>query len=673
MVTIQDVAKHAGVSVATVSHVLNKTRYVSPKLEEKVELSIRELGYEPIRKNAGRILKNQIVGVIIPDLSVDFYAVFANEITYLLEKHEFKVVLLDSCGDSGRETENLMSLNWQSNVIAVIVIPLSKILPWNGTKLKKKCLIVGEIPEKQKFHIVLPEYENASFKAVQQLILSGHESIALLLQDKTDRTSSAEYYSGYKSAHRHYRINPKENSIYYETDLKTEKVKDLFCGYTAVICATDRITMRLFQELERAEMTCPEDMSVISLEWNQRSGVYQPALTVIGVDPKKMAEATSELFLKCDALQMTNQRLVRVSNKAVSSASVRIIGRGPYGEKIVSCENLYLTEEEIKKVRSGNYKGVLLFQFSGKRWMRLIDQAVRTVFEKLNIQLLEMFDADSNNQVFIEKVWEWMEKKPDFILCAPANDKSTEGLYNEIARSGIRLFFIGRVPQGMRRDGYECCVVSNEQKSGYNCAKLLDDYFNKKPAKIALLTCSSSYISGRDRDIATKKVLQEQFPHLHIVAHERFTLRNYAYGACMKMIKEYPDIQGIYVTWEDPAIQTISALMDAGREDIKIVTGDLDTEVAQDVANGHLIIGMSAQMPYDQGEELAYAVANVLLGKRVSKVIGVEPLLVTAANLEEAWYVMTKEKAPQSIVNSLTETRKKEKMRIEKNSKWKTK
>lgn len=107
---------------------------------------------------------------------------------------------------------------------------------------------------------------------------------------------------------------------------------------------------------------------------------------------------------------MTNQRLVRVSNKAVSSASVRIIGRGPYGEKIVSCENLYLTEEEIKKVRSGNYKGVLLFQFSGKRWMRLIDQAVRTVFEKLNIQLLEMFDADSNNQVFIEKVWEWMEK-----------------------------------------------------------------------------------------------------------------------------------------------------------------------------------------------------------------------------------------------------------------------
>lgn len=68
--------------------------------------------------------------------------------------------------------------------------------------------------------------------------------------------------------------------------------------------------------------------------------------------------------------------------------------------------------------------------------------------------------------------------------------------------------------------------------------------------------------------------------------------------------KGVPRYTGIYVTWEDPAIQTISALMDAGREDIKIVTGDLDTEVAQDVANGHLIIGMSAQMPYDQEKNL---------------------------------------------------------------------
>ena len=123
------------------------------------------------------------------------------------------------------------------------------------------------------------------------------------------------------------------------------------------------------------------------------------------------------------------------------------------------------------------------------------------------------------------------------------------------------------------------------------------------------------------------------------------------------MVKECPNLQGIYVTWEDPAIQTISALMDEGREDIKIVTGDLDTEVAQDMARNHLILGVSAQMPYQQAETLAYAAANVLLGKEISKVYGITPLLVTSENLEDAWYIMTKERIPRSIAASLEKER----------------
>ena len=333
-----------------------------------------------------------------------------------------------------------------------------------------------------------------------------------------------------------------------------------------------------------------------------------------------------------------------------------IIGKGPFGDKLVSGEDIYLTGEEIQRVRQGNYRGVLLFQFSGKRWMRLIEQAVRTVFEKLNIQLMEVFDAASNSDIFKEKVGQIMLKKPDFLICAAANDKATEDLYRDLSKK-VKMFFIGRVPKGLQKDEYECCVVSNEEESGYNCAKILSDYFLGRPANIGLLTCSSSYISGKNRDVATKKAIEEQFPNLKIVVHEKFTLENYAYEACRRMVKECPNLQGIYVTWEDPAIQTISALMDEGREDIKIVTGDLDTEVAQDMARNHLILGVSAQMPYQQAETLAYAAANVLLGKEISKVYGITPLLVTSENLEDAWYIMTKERIPRSIAASLEKER----------------
>ncbi|WP_333813800.1 LacI family DNA-binding transcriptional regulator [Muricomes intestini] len=660
MVTIKDVAKCAGVSVATVSHVLNKTRYVSQDLVDAVEEAIDELHYTPLRKSNVQLMNNNAVGVIVPDLSVEYYSAFANDVAEIMWQKGITTVVLDSCEKINLEQKNFALLSRQSNISGIIFMPLSNNVPFKTSKVRKPYIVVGKIPDKQKSDIVLPEYEKAAYEAAAYLIRSGHETIGLVLSDRTVTTCNKEYYEGYRSAHRNYRIGVREDSIFFEDDIKQKSIKILFQKFSAVICATDRITTRLLYCLERAELMCPEDLSVVSLEYGMKCHVYQPAITLIGAEPRRLAKEACELLTKPKTEHVSNNLLVRVPNKTIIGASTKIIGRGPFGEKLDQKGDIYLTEEEIQQVRRGNYKGALLFQFSGKRWMRLIDQAVRTVFEKLNIQLIGTFDAASNSTEFINRVREVMVHKPDFLLCAAANDKETEDIYKEIAESGVKLFFIGRVPKGMQKENYECCIVSNEQESGYNCAKILNDYFKGQPANVGLLTCSSSYISGKDRDKAAKRAFEEQFPHLRIIAHEKFTLKNYAYEVCMKMVKEFPDIQGIYVTWEDPAIQTISALMDAGREDIKIVTGDLDTEVAQDMANNHLVIGLSAQLPYAQGEAVSYAAANVLLGKSISKVIGVAPLLVTSENLEDAWYIMTKEKAPRSIAASLLNVKNEE-------------
>ena len=121
---------------------------------------------------------------------------------------------------------------------------------------------------------------------------------------------------------------------------------------------------------------------------------------------------------------MTNQRLVRVSTK-VSSVSVRLLG-GDLCEKRSFLRNL-LTEEEIRKCEVEIIKAFCFFNSKENVGCDSLTRRFELYLEKPNIQLLEMFDADSNNQVFIEKVWNgW--RKPDFILCAPANDKSTEGL-----------------------------------------------------------------------------------------------------------------------------------------------------------------------------------------------------------------------------------------------------
>lgn len=657
MVTIKDVAKQAGVSIATVSHVLNKTRYVSQDLVDAVEEAIRVLQYTPLRKSVEQTENKTFIGVIVPDLALEYYAVFASEIVRRMRQNKIGAIVLDSGNSQENEFENLLLANRQNNICGILYIPLNKNLPLKTSKMRKPCLIIGEIPERQKTHVIVPEYEKAAYEAATYLIWAGHERIALIGNLSAVTTRREEYCAGYRSAHRQYRLSLLEESLIDENTLGTDLLKGLLQKYTAVICETERMAVRLLYDLKEIGASCPEDLSIITLECGEKSGVYQPPIASIGADARDLAGEAHKLFVKnMDGYDPVSSVLVRVQNKVEMGDSVKIIGKGPFGDKLVSGEDIYLTGEEIQRVRQGNYRGVLLFQFSGKRWMRLIEQAVRTVFEKLNIQLMEVFDAASNSDIFKEKVGQIMLKKPDFLICAAANDKATEDLYRDLSKK-VKMFFIGRVPKGLQKDEYECCVVSNEEESGYNCAKILSDYFLGRPANIGLLTCSSSYISGKNRDVATKKAIEEQFPNLKIVVHEKFTLENYAYEACRRMVKECPNLQGIYVTWEDPAIQTISALMDEGREDIKIVTGDLDTEVAQDMARNHLILGVSAQMPYQQAETLAYAAANVLLGKEISKVYGITPLLVTSENLEDAWYIMTKERIPRSIAASLEKER----------------
>ena len=78
MSTIKDIAKKAGVSTATVSHVLNKTRFVSDELIKRVNEAIEELDYHPnIMAGSLRSHKTRTIGLIVPDSSNPLFASLA--------------------------------------------------------------------------------------------------------------------------------------------------------------------------------------------------------------------------------------------------------------------------------------------------------------------------------------------------------------------------------------------------------------------------------------------------------------------------------------------------------------------------------------------------------------------------------------------------------------------
>ncbi|TIT11559.1 MAG: LacI family transcriptional regulator, partial [Mesorhizobium sp.] len=111
MTTIADVARHAGVSVATVSHVMNHTRHVEPETAERVRAAITALRYSP--NSVARSLRRgetKTIGLLLPDNSNPFFASVARQIEDAGFLSGYTVILCNSDGNAAKEERYLSVL-----------------------------------------------------------------------------------------------------------------------------------------------------------------------------------------------------------------------------------------------------------------------------------------------------------------------------------------------------------------------------------------------------------------------------------------------------------------------------------------------------------------------------------------------------------------------------------
>ena len=107
-VTIRDVARLANVSSATVSHVFNKTRFVSPEKTEQVLKAAKELNYTPnAYAKSFRTGKKNLIGFIVPDISNRFFATIIEAVETTLSQYNYKLIVANTKETGTRELEHL--------------------------------------------------------------------------------------------------------------------------------------------------------------------------------------------------------------------------------------------------------------------------------------------------------------------------------------------------------------------------------------------------------------------------------------------------------------------------------------------------------------------------------------------------------------------------------------
>lgn len=282
-ITITDVAKRAGVSIATVSRFLNNS-FVKEKNRVKVERAVRELDYEPFifaRHLAGGRL--DVFGLIIPGYEGVFYSFYALEII-----REVAFALNQKAIDLH------LNIFWNKDTFKASLVDGIIMADVIGNEKQLERFIKKDIPlvivnrkmDHENVNFVAVNNFKGAYEATEFLINHGHNKIAHLAGDLNVQCAK-ERLDGYEAALKKNGIKVKDNYIKVTNFSRKEaqgKVKELFASKsapTAIFCCSDEVASEVLSFAEKNNIRIPKQLSLIGFDDNPRCILDDLMLTTI--------------------------------------------------------------------------------------------------------------------------------------------------------------------------------------------------------------------------------------------------------------------------------------------------------------------------------------------------------------------------------------------------------
>ncbi|MDR9796883.1 substrate-binding domain-containing protein [Aeribacillus pallidus] len=326
-----------------------------------------------------------------------------------------------------------------------------------------------------------------------------------------------------------------------------------------------------------------------------------------------------------------------------------ILSKGPHGETAVSAKTLELTEEEIAKIKQGNYKAAIVMHYAGNDWSTAQIDGLKATFERMGIEVVAVTDADFKSEKQVSDIETVLAKNPDIIVSIPVDPVSTAEAYKKAAESGVKLVFMDNAPQGLEHGkDYVSVVSADNYGNGVAAAEIMAEKLGGK-GKIGVIFHDADFFVTKQRTEAFEKTIQEKYPDIEIVARGGITDPNDGEKVASGILTKNPDLDGLFVVWDVPAEGALAAARTAGRDDLVITTIDLGTNVALEIASDGIVKGLGAQLPYDQGISEAILAGYALLGKETPPYVAVPAYKVTKENVLDAWKLVYHKEAPDSI------------------------
>ncbi|MGI9292406.1 MAG: LacI family DNA-binding transcriptional regulator [Pseudomonadales bacterium] len=279
MATLRDVAEKVGVSVATVSYVLNGTGSVSKEVQDKVRVAVKKLGYRPNRKaQAMRTGFTKSIGLILPDLTNPFFPALAQKVEVEARQKGFTVVLFDTQNQSKAEEEGFQILD-QHGVDGIIWCPVSDVPP-KSIKAVQRPIVVVDRPL-PGFDVVQSDYRRGGALLADYVNRSGHTRVGMLSGPQNIESARQRRLGFIEGISKGVRVL-WEVEVPFSIELTSEAKKKLKTSKaTLIVCADDVIAIGVINVLDGYDVRVPDDVSVVGFDNIPWSTVIKPQLTTV--------------------------------------------------------------------------------------------------------------------------------------------------------------------------------------------------------------------------------------------------------------------------------------------------------------------------------------------------------------------------------------------------------
>jgi len=305
-VSIKEIAREAGVSIATVSNVINKSYKVKEKTIKRVEEVIRKYNY---RVNIGasslRGKVSKLIGVIVPELSNPFFSKLNDEIERYASQFSYSIAVCNNNYEYERDIEHIEILI-SRNVDGLIMVPSieNKKVVEPAIRSNIPVILINRKIKECNCDAVLVDAYRAIVESVEYLFSLGHKKI-LYMNAEPELFISRMRLKGYKDGLKKTGLDLKEDFIiqadgftYTDGYNFMKKVLELKEKPTAIIAYNDILAIGLLKAFSVAGYKIPQEYSVMGFDNINIDEYLEVRLTSVAIGLKKIAQKAVDILLE---------------------------------------------------------------------------------------------------------------------------------------------------------------------------------------------------------------------------------------------------------------------------------------------------------------------------------------------------------------------------------------